>query len=63
VLPALDKQQTINGGRYWSVTAYSDEGTHLHRWNTFYAAVDAAGILFMSLDGAPISLADWRASR
>jgi hypothetical protein len=36
LLPVVDKQYLIQGRCYWSVTLYSDEGTHFHRWNTFY---------------------------
>ena len=62
--PAVDKQSLITGRCYWSVTLYSDEGTHLHRWNTFYVSVDGDEILVDDVTGGePVSLASWRKAR
>jgi len=60
--PAMDRQHLIGGRCYWSVSAYSDEVTHLHRWNTFYLSLDGKQTMVMDMEGAPISLDKWRAS-
>jgi hypothetical protein len=63
-LPAVDKQSLIAGQCYWSVTLYSDEGTHLHRWNTFYVGVGRKDILVNDYTGGePLSLERWRGGK
>jgi hypothetical protein len=59
--PVPDTQSLIEGRCHWSVTLYSDEGPYLHRWNTFFVEVDGARILVADVEGAPMSLARWRA--
>jgi len=61
IVPAMDKQQLIEGRCYWSVSAYADQVTHLHRWNTFYVSLDGKQTMVMDMEGAPISLDKWRA--
>ena len=45
------RQIAIRGRCYWSLTAYSDEGTHLHRWNTFFASIDGKRVLVDNIAG------------
>lgn len=60
-LPDVDHQSLIGGRCYWSVTLYSAEGTHLHRWHTFYVRLAEKEILVDDITGGePLSLAEWR---
>jgi hypothetical protein len=61
-MPSVDKQSLVRGRCYWSVTAYSDEGTHLHRWNTFYVSVGGKSILVENPEGEAVSLAYLRSN-
>lgn len=48
---------------YIPITLYSDEGTHLHRWNTFYVSVKHNQVLVEDNSGEdPITLSAWRRS-
>ncbi len=61
-VPSMDQQTPIHGKCYWSVTIYTAEITHLHRWNTFYVSMDGKRILVMDAEGNPISLRKLRSS-
>jgi hypothetical protein len=53
----VDKQSTLNRKCYWSVTVYSDEGTHLSRWQTFFVPVANGAMLIEDLTtGEPVPL-------
>ena len=62
-LPFVDRQ--IRWGRrcYWSISAYEDQGTHLHLWQIFLVSQDGNHILVEDLEGNPMSLAKWQASQ
>jgi len=62
-LPAVDRQMTIGHHCYWSISEYSDEGTHIHRWQTFLVSQHGKRILVEDLEGTPIPLATWRAKQ
>jgi hypothetical protein len=62
-MPERSPQQVeIRGKCFTSITVYSDEGTHLHRWNTFYVQVPSGTVLVGSPEGEPITLREWRQS-
>ena len=41
----IDKQVRTRGKCYWSVSVYSDEGSHLSLWQTFLVPVDGGVVL------------------
>ncbi len=52
--------QVIAGRCYWKITLYSDEGSHLHLWNTFFVSATGNGVLIVDNDGNPLSVRHWR---
>jgi hypothetical protein len=56
MLPAIDKQSSIASSCYWSVTVYSNEGTHLSRWKTLFVGVGNGSVLAEDTNGQPIPL-------
>jgi hypothetical protein len=62
-LPMLDRQVSFGRHCYWSVSAYSNEGTHMHLWQTFLVDHHSGRILVQDLEGMPVSLAAWRAKQ
>jgi hypothetical protein len=56
------KSVPIEGRCFVSVSIYSDEETHLHRWNTFYVSLQSRRILVQDLEGEAVSLRAWRRS-
>jgi hypothetical protein len=54
---SVDKQQFVRGDCYWSVTIYSDEGSGLQHWKTFFVPTQAGEILSSTDTGklAPIA--------
>jgi hypothetical protein len=53
---AMDKQSMVKGKCYWSVTVYSDEGSHLSRWRTFFVPVTQGAVLLENANGEPVPL-------
>jgi hypothetical protein len=54
------RQVLVGRECYVVVTLYSDEVTHLHRWNTFNVGSRSGRILVKDLENVPTPLAAWR---
>jgi len=57
---SVDKQQVMKDRCYWSVTIYSDEGSHLSRWKTFLVPTQTGDILAENGNGDFVPLAPRR---
>ncbi|HEY0843616.1 hypothetical protein [Methylotenera sp.] len=63
--PIISKEietETLKNKCFSKLSAYSDEGDHIHRWHDFYISQIGNKIYIDNTEGEFISLSKWRAS-
>jgi hypothetical protein len=64
-LASVDKEQTLRGKCYWSVTVYADRPERAEYWHGFYVSRETNIVSFVDdiTGGSPIPLTAWRKSK
>jgi len=57
----MDKEVSLKGQCYWSVSVFADRGERLEPWHIFFVRPSSKSTLVQDpASGEPISLATWR---
>ena len=62
-IPDPVARRNIDGHCYWEIAVYSDEGSHLYLWNTFFVSATGNRLWVADSEGNPLSIKGWRTGK